>query len=195
MRTPALPSPRRIAAGVGLALLAAGLVPIAASPANAASSGLIITEFYGNGGNSGANLNVDYVELFNPTPGAISLAGKSIQYRSTAGTGAGTAVALSGSVPAGKHYLIQVQAAGANGSAIPTPDLATANLNAGGIERTGLPAQTRRPRSPFPPVRRRAINNSQVIDLLGFGTSTLLSRSRDRYWHRNDIVPTYQRER
>jgi predicted extracellular nuclease/2',3'-cyclic-nucleotide 2'-phosphodiesterase (5'-nucleotidase family) len=35
MRTPALPSPRRIAAGAGLALLAAGLTPIAASPANA----------------------------------------------------------------------------------------------------------------------------------------------------------------
>lgn len=35
MRTPALPSPRRIAAGAGLALLAAGLTPIAASPAHA----------------------------------------------------------------------------------------------------------------------------------------------------------------
>lgn len=35
MRTPALPSPRRIAAGAGLVLLAAGLTPIAASPANA----------------------------------------------------------------------------------------------------------------------------------------------------------------
>ena len=35
MRSPALPSPRRIAAGAGLALLAAGLTPIAASPAHA----------------------------------------------------------------------------------------------------------------------------------------------------------------
>ena len=118
MRTPALPSPRRIAVGAGLALLAAGLTPIAAAPANAASAGLVITEFYGNGGNSGANLNADFVELSIPTAGSISLAGKSIQYRSATGTGAGSAVALSGSVPAGKHYLIQVQAAGANGSAI-----------------------------------------------------------------------------
>ena len=35
MRSLALPSPRRIAAGAGLAVLAAGLTPIAASPANA----------------------------------------------------------------------------------------------------------------------------------------------------------------
>jgi 5'-nucleotidase len=35
MRSFALPSPRRIAAGAGLAVLAAGLTPIAASPANA----------------------------------------------------------------------------------------------------------------------------------------------------------------
>ena len=134
MRTPAPFSPRHLAAGAGLALLAAGLTPLAAAaPAEAASTGLVITEFYGNGGNSGANLNADFVELFNPTSSDISLGGTSIQYRSATGTAAGNAVALSGNVQAGKHFLIQVQAAGANGDPLPTPDLVTsANLNAGG---------------------------------------------------------------
>lgn len=168
MRTPALPSPRRIAAGAGLALLAAGLTPIAA-PASAASTGLIITEFYGNGGNSGANYNADFVELFNPTAGSISLTGKSIQYRSATGTGAGGAVALSGAVPAGEHYLIQVQAAGANGVALPVaPDLVTSNLNAGGTNGLVYLADTT---SPLTLPTASVVNNPQVIDLLGFGTS------------------------
>ena len=69
MRAPALPSPRRIAAGAGLALLAAGLTPIAAS-ANPAGTGLVISEVYGGGGNTGATYNDDFVELYNPTGAA-----------------------------------------------------------------------------------------------------------------------------
>ena len=69
MRAP-LPSPRRIAVGAGLAVLAAGLTPIAAAPANPASTGLVISEVYGGGGNAGAILNADFVELYNPTAGA-----------------------------------------------------------------------------------------------------------------------------
>ena len=51
MRTPALPSPRRIAVGAGLALLAAGLTPVSAS-ANTAGTDLVISEVYGGGGNN-----------------------------------------------------------------------------------------------------------------------------------------------
>jgi hypothetical protein len=65
-----------------LGLLAAPLALIA-SPAQAASSGLIITEVYGGGGNSGANLNADFVELKNISASPISLNGKSLQYRSS----------------------------------------------------------------------------------------------------------------
>ena len=83
MRTPALPSPRRIAVGAGLAVLVAGLTPIAAAPANAASTGLVITEVYGGGGRlSAATYNADFVELFNPTTLRMPLDGLSLQYRS-----------------------------------------------------------------------------------------------------------------
>ena len=71
MRTPALPSPRRIAVGAGLALLAAGLTPIAAS-ANPAGTGLVISEVYGGGGNGGATYTHDFIELYNPTASAIA---------------------------------------------------------------------------------------------------------------------------
>ena len=50
------------------------------------TSGLVISQIYGAGGNSGATYLNDFIELFNPTPGAISLNGYSIQYASTAGS-------------------------------------------------------------------------------------------------------------
>src|SRR5687768_14653916 len=82
MRAP-LPSPRRIAAGAGLALLAAGLTPIAAS-ANPDGTGLVINEVYGGGGstNAAAAYKVDFVELYNPTTTPVELRDLSLQYRS-----------------------------------------------------------------------------------------------------------------
>ena len=46
-----------------------------ASPASAnpAGTGLVISEVYGGGGNSGAVLNADFVELYNPTGAAVQL--------------------------------------------------------------------------------------------------------------------------
>src|ERR671921_876077 len=109
-------SPKRLAVLASAAVVAAGLT-VCAPPAQAASTGLIITEVYGNGGNSGANLNADYVELYNASGSEISLSGKSLQYRSATGTGnANGAVALSGTVPSHEHYLVQVSAATTNGS-------------------------------------------------------------------------------
>ena len=121
MRTPALPSPRRIAAGAGLALLAAGLTPIAAS-ANPAGTELVIAEVYGAGGNANAVYNADFVELANPTDSAINLAGKYVHYRSAAGGSGGSTFALSGVVPANGTWLVQMSNAGATGVALPGPD-------------------------------------------------------------------------
>jgi len=121
MRTPALPSPRRIAAGAGLALLAAGLSPIAAS-ANPAGTGLVISEVYGAGGNSGALYNADFVELRNPTSAPIDLTGKYIAYRSASGTPGAAPFALAGSVPANGTWLVQMSTTGTTGAALPTPN-------------------------------------------------------------------------
>ena len=121
MRTPALPSPRHIAVGAGLALLAAGLTPIAAS-ANPGGSDLVINEVYGAGGNNGALFNADFVELKNPTATPISLAGKYLHYRAANGNSGGTPVALAGSVPAGSTWLVQMSTVGATGAALPAVD-------------------------------------------------------------------------
>ena len=95
---------------VGLALVAAPLALVA--PASASSTGLVISEVYGGGGNSGAPYSNDFIELQNTTGAAITLTGMSVQYRSATGT-TSAATALSGSVPANGRFLV-AEAAGAH---------------------------------------------------------------------------------
>jgi 5'-nucleotidase len=94
-----------------------------AAHANTAGTGLVISEVYGAGGNSGATYNADYVELYNPPDAAISVANDYIHYRSAAGGSGGTPAQLTGSVPAHGHYLIQMGAASTTqGIPLPAPD-------------------------------------------------------------------------
>jgi len=85
------------------------------------SNHLVISQVYGGGGNASATYNRDFIEIFNPTGATISLTGWSVQYTSAAGT-SWTVSSLSGSIGAGKYYLIEEQG-GATGAALPTPDL------------------------------------------------------------------------
>jgi predicted extracellular nuclease len=106
-----------------LATIVAGGALIAPAHANSAGTGLVINEVYGAGGNSGAKYNADFVELYNPTDVAISVAGDYIHYRSVGGGSGGAPAALTGSVPAHGHYLVQMGTASAtNGIALPTLD-------------------------------------------------------------------------
>ncbi len=105
-----------------LGALAAGtlaLSPLAA--ANPAGTGLVISEVYGGGGNSGAPYTHDFVEIFNPTSSTVQLAGTSVAYFSSSG-GPGGALDLTGQIPAGKHFLVQMAPGAGNGVALPAPD-------------------------------------------------------------------------
>jgi len=124
---------RRLAATTAstLALVLAGCateptaVPlVAGSPALArvaSQSGVVISQVYGGGGNSGATLTNDFIELYNAGSATVSLAGWSVQYASSAGT-SWQVTQLSGSIAPGSYYLVQ-QAQGAAGTTpLPTPD-------------------------------------------------------------------------
>jgi len=99
-----------------------------ALPAHAVSSGLVISQVYGGGGNSGATLTHDYVELYNRGPIALSLDGLSIQYASATGTGFFGASATQLTelpnvmVQPGQYFLVQQASQAAVGAALPTPD-------------------------------------------------------------------------
>src|SRR5262245_42019701 len=85
----------------------------AASPlSRAASPNVVISQVYGGGGNSGAPLANDFVELFNRGNTTVSLSGWSVQYTSATGTGnfgsaSNLITPLSGSIAPGQRVLIQ----------------------------------------------------------------------------------------
>ncbi|QBG86843.1 hypothetical protein EYC54_02560 [Xanthomonas oryzae] len=101
-----------------------------------ANAQVLISQVYGGGGNSGATLGSDFIELHNIGSTTVSLDGWSVQYASAAGS-SWQVTPLTGSVPAGGYYLIK-QADGGGGSvALPTPD-ATGTLAMSGT--AGKPA-------------------------------------------------------
>ncbi|MGY2876988.1 5'-nucleotidase [Marmoricola sp. URHA0025 HA25] len=149
-------------AAIALALASTGTVALAAgSEASTAGDAVVISEVYGGGGNTGAPYLNDFVELYNPTDHAISLAGMSVQYRSSSGQ-LGGLTALSGSVPAGSHWLVQEAAGSGNGVALPTPD-ATGTLAMSATNGIVVLAQSTVAVVPSDP---------SVLDLVGYGTAT-----------------------
>ena len=103
---------------------------VSATPNTPSVLGVVISQVYGGGGNAGATLKNDYVELFNRGTQTVSLNGWFVHYSSATATtwnsppGAGTTpTALSGSIAPGHYYLVQ-EAAGANSAAanLPAPD-------------------------------------------------------------------------
>lgn len=90
---------------------------------------LVISQVYGAGGNGGATLDSDFVELFNPTNNPISTAGMTLQYTSATGTFSACTtsntvchVLASKTIAPGAYYYIK-QAKGTGGTqASVTPD-------------------------------------------------------------------------
>lgn len=83
---------------------------------------VVISQVYGGGGNTGATLTNDFIELFNSGTSAISLTGWSVQYASASGS-TWHITALSGTIQPGQYYLVQ-EAAGSGGTTpLPTPDV------------------------------------------------------------------------
>jgi uncharacterized protein len=96
------------------------LAAISGFPAFGAND-IAISQVYGGGGNSGATLTNDFIELHNRGAGPVDVTGWSVQYASAAGT-TWQRTLLSGVIPAGGYYLVQ-EAQGTGGTqALPTPD-------------------------------------------------------------------------
>ena len=110
--------------------------------AGTAHADVVISQVYGGGGNSGATLKSDFMELHNNGTSPVDLDGWSVQYAATNGT-SWSVTPLSGSIAAGGYYLIK-QADGAGGTAaLPTPDatgtvaMASANAKVALVQGTG----------------------------------------------------------
>src|SRR5680860_1244553 len=116
---------RALLSGAFLATVASALiaatVALPVTAASALSSDVVISEVYGGGGNSGATLTNDFVELHNAGDVAVDVTGWSVQYASSTGSN-WRATELTGSIAPGQRYLVQ-QAQGNGGTTpLPTPD-------------------------------------------------------------------------
>ncbi|WP_127793773.1 ExeM/NucH family extracellular endonuclease [Agromyces sp. LHK192] len=171
---------RTLIGGATAAVLALGGIAAGAAPAFAGvspSAPVIIDEVYGGGGNSGAVLNQDFVELYNPGASPVSLAGWSVQYGSATGAfNAAQVTPLSGTIPAGGSFLLGLAVGGANGAALPTPDgTGTANLS-GTNGKVALVSSTT-PLTCGQTAGSGCATDASVVDFVGFGTANAFAGS------------------
>jgi hypothetical protein len=132
-----------------------GALTAAASASGSGAGSIVVSQVFAAGGNSGSPYTNDYAELFNRGSSAVSITGWTLQYASATGT-AWASTALSGSIPAGGHYLVQLASGGTNGSALPTAD-ATGTSN---LAMSGGKVQV-------------VSTGTNVEDLVGWGSATL----------------------
>ncbi|MEK8032722.1 ExeM/NucH family extracellular endonuclease [Ideonella sp. DXS29W] len=143
------------------AFIAAGLV----GPAFASTSGVVVSQVYGGGGNSGATLKNDFVELFNAGSSPVSLAGWSVQYNSTTGTGTWFKTDLTGVVLQPRQYYLVQEAAGTGGTQdLPTPDATGTIFMSASGGKVALVNSTVALTGDKP-------NSPTIVDLVGYGTA------------------------
>jgi len=150
-----------------LVLLSALALFLASTSASGSGAGsVVVAEVFAAGGNSGAAYANDYVELFNRGASAVAVDGWTIQYASASST-TWQSTALSGSIPAGGRYLVQLASGGANGSALPAPDTTgTTNLAVTGGKVAIVDNATALSCGAFPGSCSAV---SSVEDLIGYG--------------------------
>jgi predicted extracellular nuclease len=159
------------------AVVALGLTGAAATPARAVSTGVVVSQVYGGGGNSGAPFANDFVELFNRGTVPASLAGWSVQYTSATGTGSfgGNSSQLTPlpdvTLAPGGYLLVQEASGGTAGAPLPAPDVTDdtpINLAAGSgkvaLVDTTAPLGCNGGSTPCPPDAL-----AHVVDLVGYG--------------------------
>jgi hypothetical protein len=115
-----------------LVALAFAALLLAAPAAPASTSGVVVSQVYAAGGNSGASFTNDFVELFNAGSSPASLDGWTVQYASAAGS-SWQPTPLAGSIAPGHYYLVQLSSAASVGAPLPAPDaVGTSNLAVSG---------------------------------------------------------------
>ncbi|WP_342043013.1 Ig-like domain-containing protein [Bacillus sp. OTU2372] len=82
---------------------------------------VVISQYFGGGGNAGAPYKNDFIELYNPTDQDVVLDNWSVQYASTTGT-TWQVTALKGTIKAHGYYLVAEGAGAGNGADLPAAD-------------------------------------------------------------------------
>jgi predicted extracellular nuclease len=164
---------RFLTAVVACAMLGLGF-SFGASPAAGVSANIVISQVYGGGGNVGATLRNDFIELFNLGLVAVNVTGWSVQYAATAGTN-WQKTDLTGWIKPGRYYLIQ-EAAGTGGTtALPTPHAIGTGLGIAMAAGAGKVALLNT--STLTAAGTVCPSGPSVVDIVGYGTGTNCSET------------------
>ncbi|MEU5658533.1 endonuclease/exonuclease/phosphatase family protein [Streptomyces sp. NPDC047737] len=164
----ARPGSALLAAAVAVTLSVTALPAAFAAP----SSSAVISEVYGGGGNSGATLTRDFIELANAGQSSFGLSGFSVQYLpGTPSAGSLWQVsALSGAVAPGGRYLV-AQAAGTGGTvALPAADATGTVAMSAASGTVALVSGT------TPLTCKTAADcaaDTRIVDLVGYGSAVV----------------------
>jgi predicted extracellular nuclease len=156
---------RRLLISFAIATAIAAAMAYTIAPTSAISNSIVISQVYGGGGNAGATLKNDFIELLNRGTSPQSLNGWSVQYAAAAGTSWQATPLTNVTLQPGQYYLIQ-ESAGAGGTTnLPTPD-ATGGINmsatTGKIALVNATALLTGSGCPFA---------ASVVDFVGFGST------------------------
>jgi hypothetical protein len=152
---------------IAIVSIVAALVPLS-RPAAAVSTSIVISQVYGGGGNSGATLKNDFIELFNRGGAPVTVTGWSVQYGSSTGTTWQT-TALSGTIQPGQYYLVR-EGAGAGGSVdLPAPDASGSIAMSATAGKVALVSAAAALTGSCP--------TAGVVDLIGYGTANCFEGS------------------
>ncbi|MFE3139570.1 endonuclease/exonuclease/phosphatase family protein [Streptomyces scopuliridis] len=156
--------------------LAGSLIALPFTAQATPSPDAVISEVFGGGGNSGATLTNDFIELGNAGDGPFDLTGWSVQYLSGSPTPTSKwqVTEINGAIPAGGSYLIE-EAKGAGGdTALPTPD-AVGTIGMSASSGTVALVHSTTPLTCLTAADCTA--DGSVKDLVGFGTAVVRETS------------------
>lgn len=129
------------------------------------AAGVVISQVYGGGGNNGAPLHNDFIELFNAGPNAANLGGWSVQYASAGGgTWNNTTPLPSVTLQPGEHFLIAEAAGSGGGAALPAPDASGSIAMSGTSGKVALVDTTTQLSGACP-------SDASIVDFIGYGNS------------------------
>ena len=154
----------RIPLRFALLALALSGAALASVPGDARAAGdIVISQVFGGGGNTGADLTNDFVELFNRGLAPVDLTGWTVQYASAVGT-TWTSTALSGTIAVGGYYLVSEGSGGLGSIPLPTPDASGGiNLNASSGKVALVSSST--------PLSGACPASGSIVDFIGYNTT------------------------
>ncbi len=163
-----------LGAAATLAVSAIAVSPAIVTPAwGVASTGLVINEVYGGGGNAGSLWTTDFIELTNRSSDPVPVSGWSVQYHSASATGAWQVTPLTGEIAPGQLYVVS-EATGSGGTQpLPTPDVSGAIA----MSATGGTVALVNTTTPLTCDATTCAGVSSIVDLVGFGTAAIRETS------------------